>query len=57
MPEDRADDLQIDTEKRETLRRIVGLAGFAAPVVASFTISGLSVEKVMASESHGFFFS
>ena len=50
MPEDqkKPDELDVDLEKRATLRRMIASTAFVAPVVASFPISGLSIEKAAA---------
>ena len=56
MPDkhDRADDLDldVDVEKRGTLRRMIASAAFAAPVVASFPISGMMIERALAFDPH-----
>jgi hypothetical protein len=41
----------VDPEKRKTLRRMAGMA-FAAPVVASFAIDGLTVDSALAADSN-----
>lgn len=43
---------KIDRAKRETLRRMVASTAFVVPVIASFPISGLTIDKAMA-QSHG----
>ena len=46
----------VDLQKRETLRRMIASTAFVAPVVASFPISGLTIDKAMAQTipTHGF---
>ena len=41
----------IDASKRESLRKLVGGAAFAVPVVASFAINGLTIGSAFA--AHG----
>jgi hypothetical protein len=45
---------QVDLAKRETLRRMITSTAYVAPVVASFAISGLTIDKAMGQTSHGF---
>jgi hypothetical protein len=45
---------EIDTAKRETLRRMIASTAFVAPVIASFPISGLTIDKAMAQVHYGF---
>jgi hypothetical protein len=40
----------VDSKKRETLRRMAKMA-FAAPVVASFAMDGLTIESALAGNS------
>jgi hypothetical protein len=51
---DKKEDL--DLAKRETLRRMIASTAFVAPVIASFPISGLTIDKAMAQTVpiHGF---
>jgi len=35
---------EIDADKRSTLRRLIGTGAFVGPIVASFTMAGLSVD-------------
>jgi hypothetical protein len=51
---DKRDEVEVDLEKRETLRRMVASTAFIAPVVASFPISGLTIDKAMAQTHYGF---
>ena len=46
--EHKKDETEIDAAKRETLRRMIASTAFVAPVVASFPISGMTVDKAMA---------
>jgi hypothetical protein len=48
------DQVEVDVEKRETLRRMIASTAFIAPVVASFPISGLTIDKAMAQSHYGF---
>jgi hypothetical protein len=41
----------VDAAKRETLRKLILGAAFAVPVVASFSIDGLTVSKALASSN------
>ena len=45
---EKRDEVEVDLEKRETLRRMIASTAFIAPVVASFPISGLTIDKAMA---------
>jgi hypothetical protein len=49
---EKRDEMEFDPEKREVLRRLIACAAFAAPVVVSFPISGLTIDMAMA-QSHG----
>ncbi len=40
--------LKVDEAKRATLKKLVGTAAFAVPVVASFKMSGLMITKAQA---------
>lgn len=42
------DAANVDLQKRETLRRMIASTAFVAPVVASFPISGMKIDKAMA---------
>jgi hypothetical protein len=51
MPDEHErDGLDIDLEKRDTLRRMIASAAFAAPIVASFPISGMMIDKALAQQ-------
>ena len=51
MPDEHGkDELDVDLEKRETLRRMIASAAFAAPIVASFPISGLMIDNALAQQ-------
>jgi hypothetical protein len=51
MPEEHGnDELNVDLEKRETLRRMIASAAFAAPIVASFPISGMMIDRALAQQ-------
>lgn len=39
---------QVDEGRRSAVRRFIGTAAFAAPVVASFSLSGLGVNEAHA---------
>lgn len=41
----------MDAAKRETLRKLILGAAFAVPVVASFSIDGLTLSKAQASSA------
>src|SRR4051812_11956950 len=45
---EKKEELDVDLAKRETLRRMVASTAFVAPVVASFPISGMTIDKAMA---------
>jgi hypothetical protein len=45
----------VDLEKRETLRRMIASTAYVVPVVASFAVSGMTVEKALAQSSHSHF--
>lgn len=45
---DKKDEIEVDVAKRETLRRMIASTAFVAPVVASFPISGMKIDKAMA---------
>jgi hypothetical protein len=45
----------VDLQKRETLRRMIASTAFVAPVVASFPISGLTIDKAVAQISNQHF--
>jgi len=45
---ERNEELNVDLAKRETLRRMVKSTAFVMPIVASFSISGLTIDKALA---------
>jgi hypothetical protein len=51
----RDNEVEVDLEKRETLRRMIACTAFVAPVVASFPISGLTIGNAMAQPYSDFF--
>jgi hypothetical protein len=49
------EDSAVDLQKRETLRRMIASTAFVAPIVASFPISGLTIDKAVAQISNQHF--
>lgn len=45
---DQKQDVEVDAAKRETLRRMIASTAFVAPVIASFPISGMKIDKAQA---------
>lgn len=45
---DKKQDVEVDAAKRETLRRMIASTAFVAPVIASFPISGMKIDKAQA---------
>lgn len=52
--QDKKQDVEVDAAKRETLRRMIASTAFVAPVVASFPISGMKIDKAMALQTYNF---
>jgi hypothetical protein len=43
----------VDKEKRATLRRLVVEGAFVTPIVASFAMAGLTIDKASAQPANG----
>jgi hypothetical protein len=39
---------EVDLEKRGTLRRMISMSAFAAPVIVSFPLSGVTIDTALA---------
>lgn len=54
-PGDKNDDLleKIDPERRQIVERILKTSAFAAPVIASFNLDGLTVSMAHAQTANG----
>jgi hypothetical protein len=43
---------EVDPQKREFIGKLIGTTAFAAPVIASFAMTGLTVADAQAANSH-----